>query len=441
MVSDITAKKTFDRPLKIDHIARIEGKAGLEVKITDDEIIEIKINVFEGPRFFETISLGKPLEEAVAVYPRICSFCSAAHKVTALQASEDAIRLEPTDQTKKIRQLLYLGDYIESHVLHLFLLAIPDLFGCPSALEMGKKYPEMISTALKLKDVGANIQKIIGARYIHQENALIGGFGKLPTKNDFSRLTKTLSSLKKDSEAALEVLSNFKLWPEVAHRRTHLALKSYDNYGVLGDSITASDGVEFKGREYKQNIVEKVVPHSFAKHSFYNDKPFMTSALSRITLFGKGMNGRARELAINHKEFLDPNNPLSNNFAQAVELIYFVEKASLLAEELASTLNENEKRIKPIFNAAAEGFSVSEAPRGLLTYMIAVDKNGLVTNADIITPTVMFLAIVETDLRRMTRAMLDQGINDTNEIGQKLETIVRAYDPCISCSVHVTEVE
>jgi sulfhydrogenase subunit alpha len=384
--------------------------------------------------------VGKPLEEAIAVFPRICSFCSAAHKVTALQAAENAIGLEPTDQTKRIRYLLYLGDQIESHALHLFFLVLPDFLGYVSALKMNKDYPEVISTALKLKDVGANIQKIIGSRYIHQENALIGGFGKLPTKNAFSSLAKTIDSVKKDSETALEVLSKFKLWPEVTSRRTHLALKPYDDYGILGDSITTSDGREFKGRKYNQYIIEKVVPHSFAKHCLYNNKPFMTGALSRVTLYGEGMNGRARELAISHKEYLDLNNPLANNFAQAIELIYFVEKSRLLAEELAATLNENEIRIKPTFNALAEGFSVSEAPRGILTYNIGVDKNGQVTNADIITPTAMFLAMIEKDLKKMTQVMLDKGINVTQEIGKKLETIVRAYDPCISCSVHVGEV-
>ncbi|MHA1302876.1 MAG: nickel-dependent hydrogenase large subunit [Candidatus Heimdallarchaeaceae archaeon] len=430
----------FNKPIVVDHIARIEGKAGIEVSIGENKEVEVKVNVFEGPRFFESITVGKPLEEATAIFPRICSFCAAAHKITALQAAENAIGLEPSEQTKKLRELLYLGDQIESHALHLFLLALPDFLGYPDSLTMAKNHPNVVKTALKLKDIGAIIQTVIGSRYIHQENALIGGFGKLPTKTELEKISSSLEELKSASQLALKQFSNYELWPEVTSERTHLALEPYGNtYGVLGDTIKASDKTQFKATEYPEFIKEIVVPHSFAKHAIYNGKPFVTGALSRMTLFRDLLSDSVKEFIAPYEQYLNPANPLANNIAQSIEMIYFVEKAKELALEIAENLKQ-EKRVKPLIKEGV-GFSVTEAPRGLLTYKLEVDEKGLVKNADVITPTVMFLAQKEIDLRNMTEAMLEQGIDDPQKISHKLETIVRSYDPCISCSVHVAKIK
>ena len=434
-------KVKISRPITVDHIARIEGKAGIEVKLADNTVKDVRINIFEGPRFFESITLGKPVEEAVAVFPRVCSFCAAAHKITAVMTAEDAIGMEVTEQTKKLRELLYLGDHIESHALHLFFFAMPDFFGYPDALSMTDEYGDVIKTALALKDVGAMLQTRLGSRHIHQENVLIGGFGKLPTKESLREMAEMLKGLGKESELAFELLLNFEHWPELNRDRTHLALKPPgESYGVLGGSVVASDGEEFGFSAYRDFIKESVVAHSFAKHSHYKEAPFMTSALSRITLFGDRMSGRARELALMHPPNLSPDNPMANNVAQAVELIYFVEKAAELAEELAETLNPEEKRLVPEFGKAGSGFCVTEAPRGLLAYTLEVDEGGKIVGADIITPTAMFLPMLEDDIRRMTQGLLEQGVKDPEAIANKLETVVRAYDPCVSCSVHVTTV-
>ncbi len=437
----MTDQIKITKPLKIDHIARIEGKAGLEIRIKNNEIQNIKVNVVEGPRFFEAITLGKPLEEAISVYPRICSFCSAAHKITAIEAAESALGLEPTDQTKKLRELMYIGDYIESHALHLYFLSLPDFLNYPSVMEMAKDHPAMISDALILKDIGADIQKSIGSRYIHQENALIGGFGKVPSRDIILKLAKTLEPLKKIPENTLKSIPQNSLWPEVARERVHLSLKPYTDYGIFGDTININNGKSFPIKQYNQNIVEKVENHSFAKHYYYNGNSFMTGALSRITLFGNRLFGHAKELFHTYNEFLDPKNPLSNNYAQAIELAFFLEKAHKLAESLASKIDENEPRIKPIFKNitnSSTGISVSEAPRGLLIYTLGVDKKGKITTVDIITPTAMFLAIMEEDIKQMAKALAEKEKTDLRleKISQKLEIIVRSYDPCISCSVH-----
>jgi sulfhydrogenase subunit alpha len=435
-------KKTVTRPITVDHIARIEGKAGIEVTYDGKTVEVAEVNVFEGPRYFEAITLGKPIEEATAVFPRVCSFCAAAHKTTAVQAAESAIGLEPSAQTRRLRELLYIGDFIESHALHLFLLAIPDFLRYPDAFSMSKDYPRLLTSGMRLKDIGADIQTVIGSRYIHQENVLIGGFGKLPTQKSLLALARRLKYLRNDAEESLETLVSHRNWPEPEAERMHLALEPYDGtYTMLGDTVRVSDGTEFNAAAYRMRITESVVPHSFAKHSHYNGSPFMTGAISRFSLFKGGMTGRAKELAELYGEHLDPNNPFSNNFAQAVELVYFVHKAEDIANELAEALKPSESRIKPKITKAGVGVSISEAPRGLLAYTLGVDRSGKVTSADIITPTAMFLPLMEADLKRAAQGFLDQGMKDTSEIGRKLETIVRSYDPCVSCSVHVSTVQ
>jgi sulfhydrogenase subunit alpha len=431
----------FDKAIKLDHLARIEGKAGIEVNIVNNELKEIKINVFEGPRFFEAITFNKPLVEAVAIFPRICSFCSAAHKITALQAAENAIGLTPSNQTQLLRELMYLGDMIESHTLHLYFLAAPDFMKFPSAIAMGKDHPDLISTALKLKDLGADIQKVIGSRYIHQENALIGGFGKIPTKSELIKIKQSLKRNKDDSEKALHLFSKFEQIEEVKASRTHLALKPEDGYSILGEKIHTGKKFEFHREVYNQYIKEKVVAHSFAKHCFFNDEPFMTGALSRVSLNGDTLTGRIKEYIHSYQALIGSNNPLGNNVAQALELIHFIDRSIKITETLVTSLNESEKRIKPSFTKVGRGIAVTEAPRGLLIYEITVNGKGLVTKANIITPTTMFLAMMEVDLRRIIKNHINNGNGQIDELTRKLEILVRAYDPCISCSVHVSEVK
>ncbi|MGY5879501.1 MAG: Ni/Fe hydrogenase subunit alpha [Candidatus Thorarchaeota archaeon] len=437
-----STKKKITRQISIDHIARIEGKAGIEIRHDGKNVEVSQVNIFEGPRYFEAITLGKSVEEATAVFPRVCSFCAAAHKITSVQAAEKAIGLHPTDQTVKLRELLYIGDFIESHALHLFLLALPDFLGYPDAFSMAKDYPAILSAGIALKDIGADIQTIIGSRYIHQENVMMGGFGKLPTKTKLEGLEKRLRGLHNKSEQALETLVSHRNWPELDAKRLHLALEPYgDMYTMMGDVVHASDGTKFKVDAYKMRISESVVEHSFAKHGHYNEQPFMTGALSRYVLFGDRLTERAQELAEMYVEYLDASNPMSNNFAQAIEVVYYLHRAEHIIYNLLSSYKPDEKRIKPHITKAGTGVSMTEAPRGMLAYTISVDRNGKVKGADIITPTAMFLPILEADLKRMSEGLLQQGIKDAKIIGPKLETVVRSYDPCVSCSVHVSEVK
>ncbi len=419
-------------PITVDHIARVEGKGGVEILVGDDGVKEVKLNIIEGPRFFEAITLGKKLENALAVYPRICSFCSAAHKLTAVEAAEKAVGFTPREEIQALREVLYIGDMIESHVLHLYLLVLPDYFGYPGPLYMVDEYKKEISTALDLKNLGSWMMEVLGSRAIHQENVVLGGFGKLPGKATLELMKKRLQEALPEAEYTFELFSKLEQYEEVEGPITHLAVKPRgDVYGIYGDYISASDGNEFPSEAYKEHIKEFVVEHSFAKHSHYHGKPFMVGALSRVVNNWKLLYGKAKELYEGHKDLLRPTNPFANNLAQALELVYFIERAIDLIEEALAKWPirpRDEVEIKDGF-----GVSTTEAPRGVLVYALEV-KDGRVAYVDIITPTAFNLAMLEEHVRMMAEKHYN---DDPERLKYLVEMVVRAYDPCISCSVHV----
>ncbi|AIF69071.1 sulfhydrogenase subunit alpha [Palaeococcus pacificus DY20341] len=422
-------------PITVDHIARVEGKGGIEIVMGDEGVKEVKLNIIEGPRFFEAITIGKKLEEALAVYPRICSFCSAAHKLTAVEAAEKAVGFTPREEIQDLRDLLYIGDMIESHALHLYLLVLPDYLGYSNPLSMLDKYKKEIEYAMALKNIGAKIMDYLASRPIHQENAIMGGFGKLPTKAQFEELKRELKEALPMAEYTVELFSKLEQYKEVEDKEMiHMAVKPRNGvYGIFGDYIKVSDGFEFPVEDYQKHIVERVVEHSFAKHSFYKDKPFMVGAISRIVNNADLLYGRAKELYAQYKDLLRYDNCFANNFAQALELVYFIERAiDIIDDTLAKwpIRPRDEVEIRD-----GRGVSITEAPRGLVAYTIEV-KDGRVAYADIITPTAMNLAIMERHVRMMAEKHYQ---DDPERLKYLTEMTVRAYDPCISCSVHVVK--
>ncbi|MBO8174604.1 MAG: Ni/Fe hydrogenase subunit alpha [Thermococcus sp.] len=422
-------------PITIDHIARVEGKGGVEIVIDDSGVKEVKLNIIEGPRFFEAITVGKKLDEALAVYPRICSFCSAAHKLTAIEAAEKAIGFTPREEIQKIRELLYIGDMIESHALHLYLLVLPDYLGYPDPLSMIDRYKREIEYALKLKNIGSKIMDVLGSRAIHQENAILGGFGKLPSRAQFEELKRELKEILPLAEYTVELFAKLGQFSEVDDKENvHMAVKPRDGvYGIYGDYIKVSDGFEFPVEDYKKWIVERVVEHSFAKHSFYKEKPFMVGAISRIVNNADLLYGRAKGLYEKYKDLFRYDNCFANNLAQALELVYFTEKAIDIIDEILAKWPIRERDSVEIKDGF--GISITEAPRGLLVYALEV-KDGRVSYADIITPTAMNLAIMERHVRLMAEKHYQ---DDPERLKLLSEMVVRAFDPCISCSVHVVK--
>ncbi len=421
------------REIQIDHLARIEGKAGIEVEI-GEEGANAKLNVTEGPRFFEIITKGKNYDEAAAIFPRICSFCCTPHKLTPIEAIEYALDVKPSEQTKKLRELLYIGSIIESHALHLYLLVVPDYLGYPDAFAVARKEKDLVKDGVFLKDVGAEIQTVLGSRSIHPENAIVGGFGKLPSKEKMERIARMAREGLQKAMSIVKFFAEYEYPSYVNSERRHLSIKPYGGYGVYGNEIVSSDGNSFGIEEYRKNLYEDVASYSFAKRGKFLGEPYMVGAISRVFNNSRLITGKARELMDNYRKFIAPQNCFANNFAQALELVYFLERVKEIISELKDMKDEG---LAEPGRMSGEGYAVTEAPRGLLIYYLNIE-NGIIKNADVITPTGMFLPMMEVDVAAMAEGLWEDGHRDKDFIGGKVEMVARSYDPCISCSVHVT---
>ncbi|HDS59360.1 MAG TPA: Ni/Fe hydrogenase subunit alpha [Thermoplasmatales archaeon] len=421
------------KEIRVDHLARIEGKAGIEVDVGDDGV-EAKLNVTEGARFFEVITRNKHYNEAVAIFPRICSFCCTPHKLTPIEAVEWALDIQPSEQTRKLRDLLYLGNVVESHALHLYLLVVPDYLGYPDAFAVAQKDGGLVKDGLFLKDVGAEIQTAIGSRSIHPESAIVGGFGTLPSRRTLEKIAAMAEEGIQKAVRAVDFFAEYEYPQYVDIKRQHLSIKPYDVYGVYGNTMVSNNGDQFPVEDYRQHLAEEVAPYSYAKRGLFNDQPYMVGALSRVVNNDHLLTGTAQDLMERYHQFVTPDNPFANNFAQAVEMVFFLERIRELIQEIGEPVQE--KPAQPS-RASGEGYAVTEAPRGLLIYYMNIEDH-VVTDVDVITPTAMFLPMMEKDIAAMAEGLWRDGMQDGDTIAKKVEMVARAYDPCISCSVHVT---
>lgn len=425
------------KSIVIDRVCRVEGHGGITVNIKDGKVADVKMNIFEGPRFFESLVVGKTYDQVAPILMRICAICSASHTVASLRAVENAFGIKVSRQTQLLRELLVQGGNIESHALHLFCLVIPELLHHPSLVNLAADYQREVKMGLELKKLGNTIQETIGGRAIHSVNAVVGGFGKLPTEEQLLDLKEQLEKGLEQSLAAFSLISSLDIPDFCVSPNIYAALSSNEpGYSLFGDKIILSTGDTKQVSAYKDICCETVVTHSHAKHSLFNNDPFMVGALARIALNGKKLSGQARKAL----EKLDidwlSGNPFHNNVAQAIELIYSIEKAIDIVDELLSTGLKADGPVD-IKTGPGNGTGAVEAPRGTLYHSYRFDEEGRLAEADIATPTAQNLANVEKDLRVCVEGL----IQESNEsITSKLEMIVRAYDPCISCAVHLMEV-
>jgi len=425
------------KSIVINRVCRVEGHGGIAVDIKDGKVVDVKMNIFEGPRFLESLVVGKTYDQVAPILMRICAICSATHTVASLMAVENAFGIEVTRQTRLLRDLLVQGGNIESHALHLFCLVIPDLLHHPSAVTLAADYPREVKMGLELKKLGNTIQETIGGRAIHPVNAVVGGFGKLPTEEQLLDLKKQLEKGLEKGLFTFRIVSSLDAPDLCASPNVYAALANGESgYSLFGDKIILSTGETKQISAYKDICREMVVPHSHAKHSLFNNKPFMVGALARIALNGNKLSGQARSAFDKLDIDWFMGNPFHNNIAQAVELIYSIEKAIEIIDQLLTTRLERERPVE-VTSRPGFGAGAVEAPRGTLYHSYRFDKAGRLAEADVVTPTAQNLANVEKDLRACAESSIDES---KESISSKLEMIVRAYDPCISCAVHLLEV-
>lgn len=423
----------MQKTVVVDHLCRVEGHGGINVAIENVKIAKVEMDIFEGARFLEASVVGRLYHEVPPILSRICAICSAVHTVASLMAVEDAFDAEPSTQTQLLRELLVQGGNIESHALHLFCLAFPDFLECSSAFALTKDYPQEVKIGLGLEKLGNTIQETVGGWAVHPVNVVLGGFGTVPSKTTLLRLKEQLTKALEGAIAAVGTVARLRI-PDFCQSPTLYAAlgSSSEEYSLFGDKVVFSNGESRKVSSYKEICSETVVPHSHAKHSHFKGLPFMVGALARVMLNGHKLDSEAKKA----KEKLGlgrfTENILLNNSAQAIEIVYSIKRCIQIIDQLLKRRIRNEKLVE-IRPKAGQGTPAVEAPRGTLYRSYAFDNEGRITKADVITPTAQNLANLEKNFRALLNCLVDE---QQETLQAKLEMVARAYDPCISCSVH-----
>ena len=423
--------------IAIDHLYRVEGHGGIKIVVGDQGIESCQMNIFEGTRFYEALLCGRGYQEAPGIVCRVCAICTSGHTLCSLGAIEDALGITVPPIVRKLRNLLNLGQWIESHALHLFCLAIPDYLGHASVLGMLETHPAEVKKALAIKRVGNVIQEVVGGRAVHPVNMIVGGMGKCPEAQQLGQLALELDELLRQA-VSLEGLIAALPDPEMGLPTPIFVALRGDGaeYPLTGDKIAASGFDDIAISDFRSRINEMVVRHSTAKQSLYAKQPFMVGSVARLHHHADLLDGAAKEIW----RRLAPKKltSLSNNSAQYIELVWALETARNLADDLAKVCAPPPEADFPRLRNT-KGHAALEVPRGTLHHAYEIDDQGLIKDVDIVTPTAQNLAAIEQDFAAAADFWLKSAEREDKVIRENLEMIARAYDPCISCSTHLLD--
>ncbi len=411
-----------------EFIAKIEGHGSLKVDWKNNKV---KLNIHEGERLFEGILVGRTAEESHWITPRICGVCPIAHNLASLAAIENAYSIEINETSKLLRKLMMAGQMIQSHALHLFFLVLPDYIGIDRGTELAQKDPKSFAKALSIKELGDDIARIVAGRNVHPTRTTVGGFHKIPTKDELRILLEKL----KETKDAVEWTAKFFSKLEYPELNVELELVAHKD----GQIVSGNFGAAVSIKDYKKNIEEELRDYSTAKFGKYQGREMMVGSLARLAICSSTSTSDVDEktsdvsLGVDKLNF---QNPFYNNLAQAIEILLFHKQSREIIEKLLNMEMEETPSVKERSGktlGVVKGIGAVEAPRGGLYHEIHLDSGGIITYANIITPTVQNL----TSMEKSSQALLDQTKDLENKKRQHLmEMLIRAYDPCITCSVH-----
>ncbi|MDO8480856.1 MAG: Ni/Fe hydrogenase subunit alpha [Nanoarchaeota archaeon] len=420
------------RTITLDHITKIEGHAKLRLKVDHGKVKQCHLTSTEGARYFEGIVKGRRFNEAHEITSRICGICSCAHVIAAIQAVEDALGVVPTKQTVQLRLLMTLGERIRSHATHLYFLSLPDYLGYESALAMAKKYRPELQRALDLMRCGNGMIKTLGARDLHPVSATVGGWLHLPTQEQISEMGRSLESVKRDALSTCELFNGLK-FPEFQTSGNYFSLVNKKQYPALDGAFGCGNQVIEK-KDYKSFIKERHEADSTANFVVKSDKRYFVGALARINNNSQLLSDDAKRMLKKSGVQLPSLNPYHNNVAQAVELVHCIDQA----REICGSLIVKQEEVETIRPRAGTGVGMIEVPRGTLWHEYTLNKEGIITKANIITPTAQNLLNIQEDIRMFVPQVIKK---PKKQIVLDVEKLIRSYDPCFSCSAHFLEVD
>jgi len=417
------------KTIKVDYLARVEGEGGLYIKVKDRQVTEVQLKIFEPPRFFEAFLRGRSFREAPDITARICGICPIAYQMSAVHAIENAFGVKVEGPLRELRRLIYCGEWIESHALHVYMLHAPDFLGYPDAIQMAKDYPEVVQQGLSLKKAGNEIVTLLGGREIHPINVRVGGFYKVPSKAELAPLAE---KLKRAREAALETVrwTATLPFPELERDYLFVALRHPDEYPFNEGRLVSNQGLDIAIQDYDKHFAEEHVEYSHALHSVLRGVgAYFVGPMARYSLNFDRLSPLAQEAA--HEAGLGPvcRNPFQSIIVRSVETLYACDEALRIIEQYERP-DAPAVEVQP---HAGTGFGCTEAPRGALYHRYRLDDQGAILDAKIVPPTSQNQKTIEQDLWEFVPKHLDL---PPEKLRWQCEQAIRNYDPCISCSTH-----
>lgn len=424
--------KKISCEVDVRHLTRVEGHGNIRISIKDGQVKEARWEVVETPRFFEAMLVGKHYENAPYICGRICGICSIGHTLASIRTIENGFGFVPSEQTAKLRLLLKHMETLQSHILHIYFLAAPDFLGVGSVLPLTETHPQVVQQALRLKMLANDMCDEIGGRRLHPTRTVVGGFTMLPDRYALGQFRQRLKASLVDLGASAELFATLQL-PDFSRETEFVSLAQEGEYPFIGGNLCSTDGVLKEEAEYRAMTNEYMADYSTSKLSKLSRKSFAVGALARLNNNFSALTPQAAAVA--EKLGLKPvnHNPFMNNVAQLVECVHVVEESINLVDELlAREWQEARQEVEP---KAGIGVGAVEVPRGILYHCLEFDEEGRIEKADCVIPTSQNHANIYHDIEALALFCVEQGKSD-KEIELLAEMLVRAYDPCISCSVH-----
>ena len=418
-----------DQILHVDTLARVEGEGGMHIIVREGLVADVELRIFEPPRFFEAFLRGRAWTEPPDITARICGICPVAYQMSSCLAIEDACGVTVPEELRLLRRLLYCGEWIESHALHIYLLHAPDFLGYPGAIEMAADYGAVVERGLRLKKAGNALMTLVGGRAVHPVNVRVGGFYRLPTVQELRDIRPTLELARDEAVETVRLVAGFE-FPDLVQTQEYVALRSPHGYPLEGGSVVSSAGRAFEVADFGSHSVEEHVARSNALHSRLDGAtPYVVGPLARYSLNHDQLGPLAREVAHDAGLGDECRNPFQSIVVRAVELVHATDEALSIIDgwDGASAASVD---VPP---RAGIGHGATEAPRGLLYHRYELAEDGTILDATIVPPTSQNQPSIEADLRAFVQERLDL---PHEELVRQCEQAIRNYDPCISCATH-----
>ncbi len=415
--------------LDTEALSRVEGEGGMHVRIVDGKVDDVKLRIFEPPRFYEGFLRGRAHTEPPDITARICGICPVAYQMSACAAIEDACGVEVGESIEELRRLLYCGEWIESHTLHVHLLHAPDFFGVDSAIELAALDRGAVERGLELKKIGNEVLEVIGGRAIHPVNVRIGGFYRAPARSTLQAFRPRLDRALELAVAATDWVAGLD-FPDLDTEHELVCLVDGEHYPVLGRRLISDRGLDIDIAEFGDHIAETHVAHSTAKHAHLLDRGnYLVGPLARFSLARDRLGPVATAAADRAGLGAECRSPFQSIVVRAVEVVHACEEALRVIDGYQPP----EPAAQPVPPRAGTGHGATEAPRGMLYHRYSIDGDGIISDADIIPPTSQNQPTIEHDLFHFVEANLDM---PDDALRRAAEVTIRNHDPCISCATH-----